>query len=191
MKCAIGAEYPSLTNQPSTWQIHFLKPDGALLPGELLGEGTQIAQIIRAVAVKKQRGIDAFRALNDDGIRPRARRVLGGNIKVDIAVIGRILNKGRGDIEQAVLFAITDGGSIDAFGGLDVVEIQLLRTGEAVTDLMPVDKVAGMKDRDARKILKGRSNQIVVLAFAADRWIRIETRKQGIGENLHRGASAG
>lgn len=62
-----------------------------------------------------------------------------------------------------------------------MVQVQLTGTCEAMSDLMPVYKIAGMKDRNAREILKGGSDQIIILAFAADRWVGIEAWEKGIG----------
>jgi hypothetical protein len=41
---------------------------------------------------------------------------------------------------------------------------------------MPVNQVAAVKDRQARKIFERRRDQIIVTANPADGWIRIETR---------------
>lgn len=49
-----------------------------------------------------------------------------------------------------------------------MVKVQLLGTGKAVAYLMPVDKITGMKNWNTGVIFKGRGNQIIILAFAAD-----------------------
>jgi hypothetical protein len=52
-----------------------------------------------------------------------------------------------------------------------------------MADLMPVDQVAAVKDRQPGKIFERRSDEIKIIPNPADGWIRVETRQDGITKN--------
>ena len=49
-----------------------------------------------------------------------------------------------------------------------------------MTDLIPVDQVAAVKDRQSRKIFKGRGDQIIIFANPANGRIGVTTREDRI-----------
>ena len=49
-------------------------------------------------------------------------------------------------------------------------------------DLPPVDEIAAMKDGHAGKVLKGRCDQVIVIACAADGWVRVKAGQDRIAK---------
>ena len=75
---------------------------------------------------------------------------------------------------------VTDGRGVDAPAAVGVLEVELGLPGEAVADLLPVDQVFGMIDRDSREILERAGYQVVIFSDATDAGVGIEARDDGI-----------
>jgi hypothetical protein len=65
------------------------------------------------------------------------------------------------------------GKNIEAFG-------KLSRTVDAIADKFPVYQIFAMGNRNSGKIFKCTVDQIIILADAANTWIRPESRDNGI-----------
>jgi hypothetical protein len=69
---------------------------------------------------------------------------------------------------------VTNGGCVDASRARDMMEWKLTYACQAMSDLLPVDQIKAMKDRDARKEFKATCNHVVILSYAADTGVGIE-----------------
>ena len=180
---AVRAQDVPLAQQLARPEIQLLKPDVAALVLPVLRIRAHIAKIIRFAAVKKERGVDPFCALDHDGVRPRPRGILRRHEKVDVAPVKRSSHKRRDHIKEPVMAA--DRRGIDALRSAESRQVQLRRAVQTVADLMPVDKIPGMEHRDAREELKRRCDEIIVLSPAADRRVGIKAGQQRVVQFPH------
>ena len=86
-------------------------------------------------------------------------------------------------VEGAVLVAQRRGE--DAFRALRRGQRHLAGARERVPDLAPVREVAAVEDRDAREIFERAGRQVVVVADAHDRRVRVEARDDRVRVRGH------
>ena len=108
-----------------------------------------------------------------DGIRPFSGRI--GGCHEEIAAARDV---GRHHVESPLM--VTDGRGVDATAAVGVLEVQLRVSGEAVADLIPVDKVFGMIDRNSGEILESAGNQIIIISDTANARVGIEPWDDGV-----------
>ena len=75
---------------------------------------------------------------------------------------------------------IAEGGRIDTQPRGSILQRQLRLAGEHVAYLLPVLQVAGMIERNARKILERRIHQIEIVVHPADAGVRMIAGDNGI-----------
>jgi len=75
---------------------------------------------------------------------------------------------------------IPDGRGPNTAGTPGVLQRELGRPGQAVSDLPPVHQVLAVKNGYTRKILKAAGNQIIILAYAAKAGIGMKARYYGV-----------
>lgn len=151
---------------------------GSVVPGHLdvpLPPGTGDV----AVIVVEQRSVKTH-AIQVDRLGPWAVDRRAGHQEV-LNVLERArpaADVGVDQPEQAV--GVGQAWRPDAAGTRIAAHVQLRRTGQGVTDLLPVDQVARMRQRHTREPFEGGVGDVVVVADAADRWVGIETAQDGI-----------
>lgn len=160
-----------LSHQRKSVQVDLAEPDvrsGAAQAG--------CAHVIGpAVVIPEQRRIDAHRAVDPVRLRPVPRRIGGGDDEV-----AAVVDVGGDHVECAVM--VSDCGRKYAAGDGLAVQRQLRRAIQHVPQLFPVDEIAAVKQRHARKIGKAGGHEIKVVVHAADGRIGIEAGKDRIDE---------
>ena len=76
---------------------------------------------------------------------------------------------------------IAECRSKDTFTDTGFAKRQLAFTFKNVADLFPMDQIFAVKDWNTWEIGKCGCHQIVVILNPANRWIRIEARKDRVG----------
>ena len=65
-----------------------------------------------------------------------------------------------------------------------MVQIKLGRPGKYMADLMPMNEIPGMKDRDTGKKFKGRCDHVIVVSFPTDGRIGIKSWEQRVMQQM-------
>ena len=77
-----------------------------------------------------------------------------------------------GHIKNAIV--ITDGRRPDAARSPTTIQWKLTRPGQAVPDLLPVDQVAAVEDRDAGEIFEGAGDEVKIPSNAANAGVGVK-----------------
>ena len=176
-------------------------PDHLSLADKLEGDRIQLAQInpvmslilrmlLNVIAgiphppvlIEKDRGVDAVRALYKNRVTPGACRILRRQNIVVAIYLASLRHKGVDQIEGALM--IPDGRCPQTKTCLTVLIIQLLRAVNAMSDLLPVNQIFAVKNRNSRIIVERGGCHIVILPDPADGRIRIKSGKNRVVEGF-------
>ncbi len=168
------------------------RPDATRTPEQLAGLHVQrglnddrvvevrplaVSCIIHIVVDERQRRIDSVR-IQPDGIGPRPFGTLGRYEEIAAAP-----DMGRDDVEAAA--RVTNRRRVNPAGRAYAVQIELALSGKDVTDRPPVNEIAAMKNRDARKVLEAARDQVKVGSDPAHARVRVESGDDGVRERRH------
>ena len=132
-------------------------------------------QMAHAAGVPGEIGIHPERARDEDRFAPRPGRILGRHDQLPLAHPSLI---GRDQPEAAVV--MTQGRGEDPAAVDRLALVQLAHAIEDVADLRPPDQVAAVEDRHGREVLEGGDGDVIILAHAADRRVRVEARENRV-----------
>ena len=124
-----------------------------------------------AVVIEEETGVDAVDLTQINRFAPSLQRVFRLHIEVACPYIG------GNHIEGLVLLVVADGWRIDAARHMLPLERHLRRTVEYMARRSPVDQVLAGGEGYAGEEGKGRVDEIVGVAHAADARIGIEARQ--------------
>ena len=127
-----------------------------------------------AVVVPGEVGVDAVDGRDRRAVAPRAGRV--GRGEDDAAAAAQ--HHRDDDVEDAV--PVPDGRRPDAARRRHLLQLDLLRPGRDVADLLPVDQVGAAVDRQARQVLERRGDQVVDAVDADDARVGVEPGQQRV-----------
>lgn len=139
-----------------------------------------IADHVAMAILEVERRVYAL-LLQPDGVAPRAARVLGLDEEVSA-----VANVGRNHVVGAVMVA--QRRRIDAQPRRRALERQLLVGGQNVAQQFPVDHVATVEDGHAGEVFKARVDEVVVLAHADGRRVRVIAADDRVAVGLRLGA---
>ena len=139
---------------------------------------------LASVVVVKQRRIEAAR-VDIDRVRPRPLdRRRGDDVIVRVLEVAvEAFDVGVDEPEFAV--GVGEAGRPDAAGIRLAPQIELRRALERAPHEPPIDEIARVMDLHARKPLEGRRGDVIVVAHAADRRVRIEARQDRVADHRH------
>ncbi|EET58601.1 hypothetical protein BRYFOR_09437 [Marvinbryantia formatexigens DSM 14469] len=172
-------------------------PDGFALTFKLKGFRIKLAQIdavmsliegFRAdivagvphasVGVEENAGINAVRTFDEMCPAPGTGGIFCGDNVVVAARFPPFGNEGVDDIISTLMIA--DGRRPETERGFAVFVIELVRGGNAVSNLFPVNQIAAVEYRNAGKIDEGRSYHIIIVSHAADGRVGIESAENRV-----------
>ena len=165
---------PLLPHDAVLLQIHLRHPHARIMLRPVGGGG----HVAGSVLVPEEGRVDALRAADHMQITPGPRRILGRDVEVAHAA-----DVGGDHVEQPVMPA--DGGGIHAAGHGLPVQRELLRAAQAMAQLLPVNEVAAVKERNAGEVAEGRGDHIKVVPHAANGRIGVEPRQKRVMQHRY------
>lgn len=128
------------------------------------------------IMIKKKTGVDTVCVFYEMSVTPWSRGIFRSNNIVITLCFASPGYKCIDNIKDTIV--VSDCWSPKSKRCFTVVVIQLLRSGNPMTNLLSVNQVFTVEDRKTGKIHEGRGDHIIIIPYTTDRGIWIKT-----GEN--------
>ena len=171
---ALGRERPGL-------RIKLLHHDGVVRVAVVARPPRAVEVIFAAIVVVEQGRVKPAVA-HRDRLAPRSLDGRRGDEEVAAVFPRRVDNLHVGVEQPEFAVGVAQARRPDAAGVRVALHVQHRHAVQRRADQRPVFQVAGVVDAHAREPLEGRGGDVVVLALAAQRRVRVEAGEYWVGD---------